>query len=385
MVANASELEFAILDPLICLAPGLFRSLQDKKGCRGTSFSINYHEYKISGPEILCANDLHVLQTLAALLAKTENGNILSADTSSKVGKTLRNQMQLHGSSVSEDLLVMIGLKKLRFMRYLGLSNGGPQQKEMMKSLDRMSLVTISEVGEGRQVDSFRLLSYSVDAETGYLAIALNPRLTKCIRRIKKQYCHIDLNAARGLKDAARILQQHLCAFLNPSKNRTLTFDSLCSYIWPNVTGEQETSDGAIRNRYTLLRKSLKELESIGWVVVVHHHKAVLTMPKKGAIKDAAMVVEQQIDEDVEPQTINQPEPANDDALVVESTALVAETHTNSASEEDAFFEMVSSLDEDEEVTVNDHYEYEDYDDLPEFVRNSVGIEFVPLMMVNNS
>ncbi|OYQ73206.1 replication C family protein [Wohlfahrtiimonas chitiniclastica] len=76
--------------------------------------------------------------------------------------------------------------------------------------------------------------------------------------------------------EAARLLHQRLCGWIDPGKTGKASIDTLCSYVWPS-----EASSSAMRKRRQRVREALPELEALGWSVVEYAAgKYDITRPK---------------------------------------------------------------------------------------------------------
>lgn len=84
-------------------------------------------------------------------------------------------------------------------------------------------------------------------------------------------------NQVRALKsDAARLIHQRLCGWIDPGESGRVTIDVLCSYVWPD-----EASPATMRKRRQKVRKALEELKGIGWTVKEYAKgKYKITRPK---------------------------------------------------------------------------------------------------------
>ena len=257
------ELDYARHDPLTCLAPGLFRSL--KRGERKkTKLDITYdfgkdETARFVGFEPLGADDMRVLQGLIAFAGP--DGVILAPEPKTKIGNKLRLFLETKFDAADRNALV-VKARMYTLLKEIGLTDGTDNIKMLKASLLRMSNVTLL-VKKGTRQASFNLLSFAFDEEDGRLFVALNPRTTEAVIGLRS-HTRIELAEIRSLKsDPARLIHQRLCGWVNPGSVGRVTIDTLCNYIWPS-----ETSDTAMRQRRVTARKSLKEIEFLGWEVV---------------------------------------------------------------------------------------------------------------------
>ena len=257
------ELDYARHDPLTCLAPGLFRSL--KRGERKkTKLDITYdfgkdETARFVGFEPLGADDMRVLQGLIAFAGP--DGVILAPEPKTKIGNHLRLFLEAKFDAVDKNAMV-VKARMYTLLKEIGLTDGADNIKMLKSSLLRMSNVTLL-VKKGTRQASFNLLSFTFDEDDGRLFVALNPRVAEAISGLRS-HTRIELAEIRSIKsDPARLIHQRLCGWINPAGVGRVTIDTLCSYIWPS-----ETNDATMRQRRVTARKSLKEIEFLGWEVV---------------------------------------------------------------------------------------------------------------------
>lgn len=256
------DLTHARHDPAHCLAPGLFRSL--KRGERKTGkLDVTYEfgqgqKIEFSGPEPLGADDLRILQGLVALAGPS--GLVLSSEPESIAGTQLRMFMEPKWDAIQQDAMVVRGSYRL-LAREVGYANVD-DTRPIRDSLERLWKVSIIAYSNGKR-RGFRLLSeYASDDASGRLFVALNPMITQAVTG-GGQFTHINLMEVRALKsDAARLMHQRLCGWIDPGKSRRIELDTLCSYIWPDAA-----KPAAMRKRRQRAKSSLSELVSIGWLL----------------------------------------------------------------------------------------------------------------------
>jgi len=254
------DLTHARHDPVHCLAPGLFRSL--KKGERKHRKLDVVYDYgngkriEFSGPEPLGADDLRILQGLVAMAGPS--GLVLSPAPQTEVGRQLRLFLEPKWEAVHQDAMVVKGSYGA-LASEVGYANKKDTQsvRECIERLWKVSM--IAQAGSKRQ--GFRLLSeYASDEQNGKLYVALNPMIARAI--MGGQHIRIDMNEVRRLKtDPARLIHQRLCGFIDIGKSRLIELDTLCGYVWPGETNNQNTMKG----RRQKARKALDELMSVGW------------------------------------------------------------------------------------------------------------------------
>jgi hypothetical protein len=258
----AFDITHARHDPMHCLVPGLFRSL--KRGERKKlKLDVTYRntenvQARFVGFEPLGADDMRLLQGLVALGGP--KGIILTPEPTADLPKQLRLFLKpKFDAEVQDALVVRESLTSL--LSEIGLTDGGDNIKAIKACLMRMANVTVV-VTKGSQQRSFHLLSYAFDEEDGRLFVALNPQITEAILG-KRPYTRIEMAEVRALQtDAARLIHQRLCGWIDPGKARCVELDTLAGYVWPD-----ETNAEAMKKRRQKVRKALAELVDVGWNV----------------------------------------------------------------------------------------------------------------------
>lgn len=262
-IPMAFDLTHARHDPAHCLAPGLFRSL--KRGDRQKlKLDVTYpygegEQARFIGFEPLGADDMRLLQGLVALGGP--NGIILTPEPTGDMGQQLRLFLEPKFDAAEQDgLVVRESISKL--LAEVGLTDGGNNIKGIESSLLRMSNITVV-VTKGTRQASFHLMSYAFDDADGRLFVALNPRVTEAILG-RRSHTRIEMAEVRKLEtDPARLMHQRLCGWIDPGKSGKAELDTLCGYVWPDVS----TNGNTIKTRRQTARKALAELVAVGWTV----------------------------------------------------------------------------------------------------------------------
>ncbi len=256
------DLTHARHDPAHCLAPGLFRSL--KKGERRTGKLDVTYQYgerlliEFKGPEPLGADDLRVLQGLVAMAGPS--GLLLSPDPKSEGGRQLRLFLEPKWEAVDQDALVVKGSYGA-LAREIGYADTDDSRR-IRECIERLWTVSIIVQIEGRR-QGYRLLAeYAGDESNGKLFVALNPRIARAVMG-DSPYVRISMGDVRALhSDAARLIHQRLCGWINPGRSGRVMLDSLCAYAWP-----EPSSPNTMKQRRQRARVALAELQGIGWKV----------------------------------------------------------------------------------------------------------------------
>jgi len=256
------EVDHARHDRAHCLAPGLFRSLR-KRG-RRDKLDVTYkfgdsESIRFVGFEELGADDMRFLQGIVALAGPS--GVLLTPCPKTNTGRQLRLFLDPKWEAIEQDgLVVRESMSKL--LSEVGMTDGGENIKALKASLLRMSNVTIL-VTKGQKQASFHLLSYAFDESNGSLWVALNPRIADAVLG-RRPHAHIDMGEVRSLRtDPARLIHQKLCGWIDPGKSGRVDIDTLCSYVWPDPSGNENT----LKKRHRKVRGALTELVKIGWKV----------------------------------------------------------------------------------------------------------------------
>lgn len=209
--------ELARHDPAICLASGLFRSLPRGTAHRARRAEVVYERegsiLRFVLPFLLGADDLRLLQVLVSMAG--QGRTTLPRDPETDTGRALQNAL---ASQRDEDALV-VRTRLASVLRALDREDCRDARAAVRRSLVRLASVLVI-VTRGSRDASAHLLSHAVDAETGQLMVALDPRVTAAALG-ERQYAYIDLDEVRTLKgDLAVILHQRLCAWIDPGRTR---------------------------------------------------------------------------------------------------------------------------------------------------------------------
>lgn len=262
----ATELSHVQHDPSHCLVPGLFRSFS--KGERSSrKLDVTYRRdgftIRFMGVEPLGPDDLRFLQGIVAFAGR--DGVLLTPNATLDVPKQLRVSL-LSAADVSEVDTLMVSFKSRKLLEELGMSIGGSNVSSLKASLIRMSTVTViveSVEKSGVCTKSYHLLSFCAIGSMREVSVALNPYLADAIL-CKRPYTRIDLSEIRRLEgDAARLIHQRLCGFINSGNSQNVGLETLISYVW----GSEEVSPVLTRQRRKRIFSALEKLRRIGWHV----------------------------------------------------------------------------------------------------------------------
>jgi hypothetical protein len=257
METDTHRLTFCRHDHMHCSLPGLFQS--KRRGDRGhldIRHQINTTTIRVVCFQQLGADDLRYLQGLVALAGL--DGQLLSATPTLEVPRQLRESLQ----STSLSNAIFVTGHTCSLLREVGLTDGGANIEGFRSSLTRLANVTIY-VSKREIEESFHLLSYRFDTDSGSFTVALNPAIAEAISG--DRHTRIDLAEVRQLSgDAALILHQRLCANIGQGRSRDFKLATLLSYVWPEAPKASAQSKQKQR-----LRSALEEIARVGWKVTL--------------------------------------------------------------------------------------------------------------------
>lgn len=269
------EITYAKHNPYHCLTPGLFKSYK-----RGERNKRNFHckmvidestqtiiEFK--GYQPLGVDDLRVLQGLIALSGP--NGLVLEPEPEDGVMQQLRLLLNTKEMAIHEDARIAKGSLN-QLCDLIGYSKGGSTNKRILDCIERLRMVVIFfQTTRNGQVEkkSFNILSHSYsvtskDASEGTIMVALNPLIAKSVAG-DSRYVKINLLEVRNLKsDAAFLIHQRLCGWVDSGKSAKIGMEKLSEYVWDN--NESISKDGEKYRRKTI-RAAMGELKNVGWEI----------------------------------------------------------------------------------------------------------------------
>ena len=266
--------EFAALDPDCALAPGLFRSLPKGAAARKHRLEVVYKSgvdgsrITFLSPDLLGADDMRVLQGIMALVTReaAREGALQLNEPPDAEGTQL-----VLGFEPKDDLQNHVALRINGSFRAVARAVGldpesGGNLKKIQASIRRLCMVGVLVDGPGfRGAIHFMAGLWSKNLTgggSGDLKMAVNPRLADIalagLGELQVKYIRIDLEEVRALRtDAARLIHQRVCAFVNPGATGKVRIDTLCGYVW----ADDAPTKRALRWRRAAVRRSLRELE----------------------------------------------------------------------------------------------------------------------------
>jgi hypothetical protein len=262
-------LTHARLDPAHSLA-GIFKCINKKDKERETgkldiTYSGGDETVRFIGFEPLGADDQRVLQGLVALggLQKT----ILDFTPPTERGQQLRLDLKSKflGAIDNEKYAAMLQCNLATLLTEIGLEESGKNRVSVKASLLRMSNVTVVVTKGTRQICS-HLMSFGFDDLDSSLFVALNPQITEAILG-ERQFTSVSMDDVRRLNiDAAHILYQRLCGWIDYGKTGRITIETLENYAY----GEREAKSlnaNTQKKRRSTIRKALAEISNLGWLI----------------------------------------------------------------------------------------------------------------------
>jgi len=255
-----TELTHARFHPSYCTAPGLFRSLhkgQRKMEKLDVTYCWGSYKMHFVGKERLGADDMRLLQVIVALAGPI--GVTLSPDPTKAIPLALRHNLAVDDGRPLDAIMLSCSASKL--LAETGMTDGGGNTNILKASLTRMNSVTVIVTYDGA-IASYKMLSHIFEGGSKQLHIALNPMLADAVDN-KPPFTRIELNEVRKLKsDAARLIHQRLCGFVNQGQTQKVGLDRLCSYAW----GER-ANPATERKRRQRIPDAARSLSDCGWIV----------------------------------------------------------------------------------------------------------------------
>ena len=300
-------------DPVLCLAPGLFRSLGPKDrprdpAKRGKPLELSYSynpstSFVFRSPVLLGCDDLRVLQGVVSLAARSRT--VITATVTSPRYGALRDAIGLIGDAEHAwVLLVETNFSELARASGYGRDGdvqGGAMRKHLRACLRRLANLSVlvqtrGEGGDESKISGWQLMSHDLPDEEeeqrpagagknstwGDIQIALNPRSSRAaIAHRKAPFTDLDMMVSRELHGNVARLLHHRLSGLTDRKHATRGFrlDTLIGYAWgPALHSSPDACDrrsvavmdnaGAARKRRMGISAALDDLRRTGWSVV---------------------------------------------------------------------------------------------------------------------
>ncbi|NMM19743.1 MAG: hypothetical protein HHJ15_07340 [Rhodoferax sp.] len=274
------ELLFAKLSPVICYAPGLFRSFGKTARTEDTielRYTFNSDvTYVFTGPQ-LGVNDLLALQGLVALGTMPGSHRRLSPAISSRSSKIEWNALKAlyPDTKRKKDELVFVKETYTTLAKVLSYKDctAGKTHKLLYSCLRRMASVRVTLHSSGKKETQPLLQIVGDDAYQSEFSVIFGPLLTTAIFATKgEQYLRLNMDEVRGLSyEPARLLHLRL-HWMNQGASKSIKLATLSEYIWPEPTS---TASLTRLRRLNLKTKALAELKKIGWQIALESTESV--------------------------------------------------------------------------------------------------------------
>lgn len=251
---------YARHDPILCSMPGLFRSVDDKfRAENAVSLRLKTVHGKLTvelhNSCVLNGLDLAVLQALVALAAA---GNTLDASDQEELDETERvlvDALDAPGAEVPEVIQAAgtpaapvtgdvqhIEFSNTALLELIGWPVCGENRALVQDCLKRLAtcVLIVYPTATPKDWQRFHLLS-SINTRIqsdkwSRTHVALNPRLSQIVLGTEARHTRIALDETRklGKDQAARILHQRLCSWINEGAVRPVSFSTLVEYLYPD-------------------------------------------------------------------------------------------------------------------------------------------------------
>lgn len=254
---TADLVPYAKADTTLCLLPGMFRVV-DTKITSPVGMALTYEAGKLTvevhNSRLLNGLDLAVLQALTALASTGTTLDASAAEQYEETERVLVEGLDAPAGAVPERFkdtdiqpdplegeVQHIDFSISALLELIGWPVCGENRALVQDCLKRLAtcvlLVYPTELPKAYQ--RFHLLSaintrIQSDKWTR-THVALNPRLSQIVLGTKGRYTRIALDETRklGKDQAARILHQRLCAWINEGGVKPVSFNTLVEYLYP--------------------------------------------------------------------------------------------------------------------------------------------------------
>lgn len=261
---SRGDLTIAMLDPLISGGLNLFRVLpravtncpsppQMKLG----PFAFGRSGLVVSAicPRPLTGSDLQVLQMLVSAAAVLRL-KVVTDGTKPYLDDDRELLEAMHGTSQTRfPLHSKLELSLTTMLDLLGWANNHTYREKLRESLEALSSVELIIKDETNQAqDRYKLMSHKHNTGPSHkyrrTKILLNPRQSQILysgqadSEEREQYVKIHLKETSLLTNQIqRILHLRLCQWIDPGKERSVSFEKLISYVTPEDDWVKELSD----------------------------------------------------------------------------------------------------------------------------------------------
>ncbi len=264
-----SDLTIAMLDPLLSGGLNLFRALPKAvtKYPNLPIVTLGPFAFGKSGlvvsatcPRPLTGADLQVLQMLVSAGA-VQRLKVVAGGARSYLEDDRELLEAMHGASHTRfPLHSKVELSLTNMLDLLAWANNHAYREKLRESLEALSSVeVIIDDNTKKEQDRYKLISHKHDLGPSHkyrkTKILLNPRQTQILysgqpsSEEREQYVKIHLKETNLLTNQIqRILHLRLCQWIDPGKERSVSFERLISYVTPDDDWMNE-----VRNHLTAL------------------------------------------------------------------------------------------------------------------------------------
>lgn len=277
---NSEAVPFARHDPILCSMPGLFRVVPEKvrdqvrvslqlKAMHG-NLTVELHN-----SSLLNGLDLAVLQALVALAAvgdsiDSSGGDGLSIDEHSLVSGLVAPAEEGYPQQPIAGDIQHLDFSNTALLDLIGWPVCGENRALVQACLQRLAtcVLLVYPTASPKSWQRFHLLSsistHTASDKWSRTHVALNPRLSQIVLGTQARHTRIALEETRklGKDQAARILHQRLCSWINEGAVQPVTFKTLVGYLYPDDT-ESATLHARLVALNPKLEKQSKEKTKI--------------------------------------------------------------------------------------------------------------------------
>lgn len=263
---TAREIDVIRQDRALHLVNGMFVLGGDPNSPRKES------KQKIQGHELnfrytpMSGYDLRLLHGLTAMASGSIRGESFSYDSADR-------------QDAAESAWLMLGKSAREFGRFITILHttkrqlaevvsatgylNGDQVNRTYESLKRLSEVTIHmRSADGRNEFTTQLIN-GLARQDDRIVIALNPRIVAAVtERTGGGFSVISMIDVRSIRsEAAMLLYNRLCGFIDAGKQRQVSQDRLEEYIWGNILPDDDR-EGRKGRRKSIVR-AMRELATL--------------------------------------------------------------------------------------------------------------------------
>lgn len=251
-VVTKEDIPFARHDPALCSLPGLFRVVSDDLRT-ATRVALRLRAdhgpltIELHNSTLLNGLDLAVLQALVALAVTGDTIAPAEKDFLTNDERELVKGLEAPATYDYKRQRIVEEVQHLHFsnsalLELIGWSVCRDNRALVQACLQRLAtcVMIVYPKDNPKMWQRFHLLStINTRADTDRWSrthVALNPRLSQIVLGNARRHTRIALDETRqlGKHQAARILHQRLCAWIDEGATRSVTYATLVGYLYPN-------------------------------------------------------------------------------------------------------------------------------------------------------